>query len=111
MTDLDKGILAELDKRSSVDAYRRNLQKVYIGKLIELLKPGKGVIQNIPVGVTYGFENRTVDLSETDLPSTVRGHLEGIKSKLQLAQRVTDKMSRYHYADLLNRIEEALDPK
>ena len=111
LTDLDKGILAELDKRSSVDAYRRNLQKVYIGKLIELLKPGKGVIQNIPVGVTYGFENRTVDLSETDLPSTVRGHLEGIKSKLQLAQRVTDKMSRYHYADLLNRIEEALDPK
>jgi hypothetical protein len=111
LTDLENEILAEIKKKASVDVYRRNLQKIYLSKLISLLKPGKGMIQSIPVGVTSGYESRTVDLSLTDLPSVVRGHLEIIKTQLQQVQRVSDKISRYHYVDLLKRVEEALDPK
>lgn len=111
LTDLGNEILVEIKKKSSVDVYRRNLQKIYLSKLISLLKPGKGMIQSIPVGVTSGYESRTVDLSLTDLPSVVRGHLEIIKTQLQQVQRVSDKISRYHYVDLLKRVEEALDPK
>jgi hypothetical protein len=111
LADLETGIISEIKRKTPVPIHRRNLQKVYIDKLIELLNPGNGMIQNIPVGVTYGFDNRTVDLDLTDLPSVVRGHLVSIKSGIQPLLSIADKPSRYHYQDLLQRIERSLDPK
>jgi hypothetical protein len=40
MTDLNKGIFWIENKKSSIDIYRRNIQKLYVDKMIELLNPG-----------------------------------------------------------------------
>lgn len=110
LTDMESGILSELKSRAKVDQYRRNLQKVYVNKLIELLDPKSASLRSIPVGITYGYSSRTVNLSETDLPSIARGHLEELKKRLVSTGSVSDKMSKYHYQDLLERVNTALDP-
>lgn len=112
MTDLNKGIFSELKNKNSIDIYRRNIQKLYVDKMVELLKPGKASVRSVKVGVTYGFDTRSVDLAQTDLPSIARGQLNGLKNELKLsAPRMTDRMSKYHVLDLIYRIGEGLDPK
>ncbi|NIJ55998.1 zinc-dependent metalloprotease [Dyadobacter arcticus] len=111
-TDLESGIWAEAKSGKAIDPYRRNLQKVYTEKLIDLLKPGKANVQSIPVGVTYGFSTRVVELEKTDLPSVARAHLEDLKTTLQgAAAKSGDKITKYHLQDVLQRIKMALDPK
>ncbi|WP_025762623.1 zinc-dependent metalloprotease [Dyadobacter tibetensis] len=110
--DLEQDIWSELKGGKSIDVFRRNLQKVYTGKLIDMLKPGKATVNAIPVGVTYGFNTRTVDLNETDLPSISRAHLEMLRTAIQSAlPKTTDKLTRYHLQDIQQRIKLALDPK
>lgn len=112
MTDLNKGIFSELKGSSSIDIYRRNIQKIYVDKLIELLKPGSATVRSVPVGVTYGFNTRKVNLAQTDLPSIARGQLNTLKNELKMATiRMTDTVSKYHVQDLIARIGEALNPK
>jgi hypothetical protein len=112
INDLNKGIFSELNNKSSIDIYRRNIQKLYVDKMIELLKPGTANVRSVPVGVTYGFKTRNVNLAQTDLPSIARGQLIKLKNELKSATpRMTDKMSEYHVLDLVSRIGEALDPK
>ena len=111
-SELEGGIWSEVKKGTSVDLFRRNLQKVYTEKLIDLLKPGKANVQSVPVGVTYGYNTRVVELDKTDLTSIARAHLEGLKATIQLAiPKTTDKISKYHLQDVLQRIKFALDPK
>lgn len=112
MTDLRSGIWAELKSHKAIDVYRRNLQKVFTEKLITLLTPTTTTVLSIPPGVTYGYNTRIVDLKKTDLPSITRAHLESLKSEIKAALPLTtDKMSKYHLQDVLNRIDKGLDPK
>jgi hypothetical protein len=112
VSDLKNGIFSELKGSSSIDVYRRNIQKLYVDKMIELLKPGTAMVRSVPVGVTYGFTTRRVNLAQTDLPSIARGQLNSLKNEMKLASsRMTDRMSRYHLQDLISRIGQALDPK
>ena len=112
VSDLKNGIFSELKGSGSIDVYRRNIQKLYVDKMIELLKPGTTMVRAVPVGVTYGFTTRRVNLAQTDLPSIARGQLNSLKNEMKLASsRMTDRMSRYHLQDLISRIGQALDPK
>jgi hypothetical protein len=112
LTDLKSGIFSELKSSSAIDQYRRNLQKVYVDKLVVLLTPGKTLVRSIPVGVTYGFDTKQVDLNQTDLPSIARAQLEALRAELKGSSvRITDKISKYHVQDLVNRITKGLDPK
>ena len=112
ITDLNKGIFSELKGASSIYIYRRNVQKLYVDKLIEMLKPGTATVRAVPVGVTYGFTTKRVNLSQTDLPSISRGQLNALKNDLKMSSaRMSDRMSKYHVQDLISRIGQALDPK
>lgn len=112
INDLSNGILSETKTGVATDVYRRNIQKVYIDNLIGLLKPAKVAVRSIPVGVTYGFNTKMVDLNQTDVPSIARGELQSLKSQLGAAiSKATDKLTKYHLQDLYNRIDSALDPK
>jgi hypothetical protein len=111
-TDLESGIWSEVKAGKAIDLYRRNLQKVYIEKLIDLLKPGKANVLSVPVGVTYGYSTRVVELEKTDLPSVARAHLESLKASMQGAiAKSGDKITKYHLQDVSQRIKMALDPK
>lgn len=112
LTDLKNGIFSELKSSAAIDMYRRNIQKLYIDKVIGLLKPGTTTLRSVPVGVTYGFTTKTVNLSQTDLPSIARGQLISLKNQIKTAaSKTTDRMSKFHLLDLISRIDEALDPK
>jgi hypothetical protein len=95
MMDLRQGIFSELKSKTTIDIYRRNLQKVMIDRVAALLNPGTTAVRAIPVGITYGYNIRLVDLSKTDLPSIARGTLVSLRSELKAAApRFTDKMSK-----------------
>ncbi|WP_374507448.1 zinc-dependent metalloprotease [Flavobacterium sp.] len=112
MTDLRNGIFTELKSNKPIDIYRRNLQKVFIDKVTGLLNPGNASVRSVPVGVTYGFNSRTVNLNQTDLPSIARGQLVSLKSNIKAAAaKSTDRLSKLHLLDLVSRIDKALDPK
>ncbi len=97
MNDLKGNIF----NNSNVDIYRRNLQRNYVGSLITLLnaKPsapsrGSGVVVS----------------QNSDVSAIVRGTLKTVKDDL-LTKSSSDLINKYHYEDLIYRIEKALDPK
>jgi len=110
-TDLESNIWTGIKSGQPLDIYQRNLQKVYADKMINLLKPGKANVQSIPPGTVYASSVRVVELDKTDLPSIARGHLEILKTLIQKAIPVqTDKITKYHLKDILQRITLALNP-
>lgn len=111
MTDLKKGIFSELASGGKIDIYRRNIQKLYVDKLIGLLKPGNVVVRSNSVGSTYGMNSRTVNLAQTDLPSIARGQLIALKNEMKVASTRMDRLSKFHLLDLVARIDTAMNPK
>ena len=96
LEDLRKGIFSELYNGKKVDAYRRNLQRSYVDIAISY-------IQKIEEGD---------DVSGTDIIALMRGELETLQSQLNRMQYSTsDRLSRYHYKDLIARIEKAFSDK
>ncbi|PWK29023.1 uncharacterized protein DUF5118 [Arcicella aurantiaca] len=111
-TDVRTSIWSELRSRKAIDASRRNLQKIYVEKMISTLNA-------TGVAPTGGFSFRgtvvpaAVDPRKTDIISVSRGHLLTLKDEIKsaLVQPTLDKMGKYHLQDCLFRIEKGLDPK
>ena len=112
LTDLRTEIFSELKSKKSIDIYRRNLQKSFVERAIALLNPTQpAVLLYVPVGGSYGFTTRTVDLKKTDVPSIIRGNLETLLAELRASGGAGDKLTRYHIQDLIKRIDRALNPR
>tara|TARA_R110002073_G_scaffold62200_3_gene156185 strand:- start:6253 stop:8694 length:2442 start_codon:yes stop_codon:yes gene_type:complete len=91
MSDLRRGVWAELYSRKSIDAYRRNLQRAYISQLGFLMSKGAEI---------------------SDVKPVVRGELNRIKRDTKKAiTTAPNTMTRYHLQDIVKRIDEILDPK
>ena len=91
MSDLRRGVWAELHSRKSIDAYRRNLQRAYISQLGFLMSKGAEI---------------------SDVKPVVRGELNRIKRDTKKAiTTAPNTMTRYHLQDIVKRIDEILDPK
>jgi hypothetical protein len=90
LLDLEKGIYSELASGKKIDLYRRNLQKVYIAELIELLDDEKSMYMN------------------SDIPSLARASLVSLKSKARSGAGRQSGVSKAHLQDLVARIEKAL---
>ena len=112
MDDVKKGVWSELSSKKPIDGYRRNLQKVYAEKLIDLITSStSGSLGVIIVGLPRGF---TVppSIKNTDVTSVVRGQLRSLQSEINAAiPGTTDKLSKYHLQDVADRIKKGLDPK
>jgi hypothetical protein len=88
LNDLDDAMWTELRNNDVIDIYRRNLQRLYIDKLIELRNPAK--------------QNREF----RDVAPILQGKLLEIRDRIKRAiPRVKDPMSLYH----LRYIQEKLD--
>jgi len=93
--ELLSGIWSEIPSRSAVSLHRRNLQKVFVDKLIGLYQPAPNVTPN---------------LRNTDVPSLALSKLRQLRSELTAALNASnDTMSRAHYQDCLERIEVVLE--
>jgi hypothetical protein len=103
MSDLKRGIFSELRTNTAIDVYRRNLQKAFVSKLIDAISLDKSATAN--------FNGRSIVIVNTDLPSIARGHLIELRSQLKAANALaTDRLSKFHMADLVARIDKALNP-
>lgn len=103
MADTRKGLFSELRDRSTIDIYRRNLQRAYVERLEHLMTEEQGEASR--------FSTRTsIDVSQSDIRAVVRAELKDLKRDLQNA-RLRDRMSRIHTEDLVERIDTILDPK
>jgi hypothetical protein len=110
MDDLRTGIWSELAARKPIDVYRRNLQKAFVERLGSIVRPpspasssGGGIV------ITIG---PLVDTKKNDIMSVAKGTLRTLKSQITAAlPAYTDRMSRYHLQDMLDRINNILDPK
>lgn len=104
MSDLRKGIFSEVRTNAPIDIYRRNLQKLYVSKLIETMSSDKN-------NVAF-FNGRRIVLADTDIPSIARGQLNELKNQLKsAAASSSDRLTKFHLNDLVARIENAMNPK
>ncbi len=107
MDDAKKAIWSEMSQNKTPDVYKRNLQKTHVSNLISLLS---FVPQTITIG-TMTFTSGA-DIKNTDIVSYARGQLKALQTELAAAIPATsDKLTKYHYQDVAERIKLALQPK
>ncbi len=106
--DLRGGIWKETQSGRPVDTYRRNLQRAYVEKLEELMTKEQN---QLPSSASRFIAYTPIDVSQSDIRPLARGELTKIQTLLRRGLTVNDTMTKYHYQDLLARIEMMLDPR
>ncbi len=105
--DMQNGIWRELNSGAATTTPRRNVQKMHLNKLIELLEPAEASSGRIS---TYFRSTASVDPVMSDISSISTGTLIELYESLEKAAKRSDhKMTKYHYQDCARRISEALD--
>lgn len=108
LNDLKMGIWSELSSKKQIDSHRRNLQKSYVERMINLLNGGN----SITVGFGAGNNALASDPKKTDIISIVKAHLSKLRNEINIASNsIPDAMNKYHLLDVSDRIKRALDPK
>lgn len=101
---LQDGIFSELNTGKAISIFRRNLQKMYLSKLIASLSPN-------PVPLVPGAPQEA-DFINTDIPSIAKSKLAALKGLIQKdIPLVHDGATKAHLLDLTDRISVALDQK
>lgn len=109
MEDLRKSVWTELKSGAKIDVYRRNLQRAHIDRLAFLMTEKQ---MDIPAQFRRFFIRTDVDASQSDIRSVVRAELNELRKQAKSAAgRTSDKMTKYHLLDVVERITEILDPK
>ena len=104
LDDLKKIIFSDLALNKPIDNYRRNLQKSFVERLANFIQPAATPTFTGAIIITFG---PVVDPKKTDMYSVMKGTLRTLRSDLQLAiPQYTDRMSRYHLQDLVERIDK-----
>ncbi len=94
LEDVRKGVWSELNSSSSVDVYRRNLQRTYVNHVKSLM------------------ESEDSDVDGSDIKPLLREELRTLKTEVDRAvNRTVDRRTVLHLQDVQNRIENILDPK
>ncbi|WP_316738205.1 zinc-dependent metalloprotease [Pedobacter aquatilis] len=112
-TDLNASIFTELKSNQAIDVYRRNLQKLYVDKLISIIKPATPATtatNAILVG-RGGTTQGGLSASQSDVASVVKGQLRELDATIKTGANAATGLSKYHLQDLSDRIENALDSK
>ena len=109
MEDLKRGIWIELPTHKPIDNYRRNLQKSFVERMGAIITPSATPAGTGGIIIFFG---PTIDPKKTDIVSVAKGTLRSLRTEITAAlPGYTDKMSRYHLQDLVERIERILNPR
>nr|WP_321223412.1 zinc-dependent metalloprotease [uncultured Psychroserpens sp.] len=101
MQDLRKGLFDEAKSTKNVDVYRRNLQRAYVDRMAFLMTSD---LESNRRGDYYS-------VSQSDIRALVRGELNVLKRQVTAAgNRQVNTVTKYHYKDLVKRIENILEP-
>jgi len=105
LTDLRKGIWSELTSRQPIDIYRRNLQKMFVSRLSDLINPPT---PSSAAAAAFAAQN---SVSNTDAISIAKAQLRTLSAEIKAAlPAITNATSRAHLMDVQDRIQQALDP-
>lgn len=109
LSDLRRGLWKETYSGRNIDIYRRNLQRSYIGYMGNLLSARSSGGR----GGQIGFEGTlSYNVATSDVHALIRGELKTLRSKLRTARNTNvNTVTRYHYEDVIARIDQLLDPK
>jgi hypothetical protein len=100
LTDLDKGLWAELQNHQAVDSYKRFMQKSEVLYMIDNAAAGEKP------------STSDTDLSSTDVPTTLRSHLKNIMTQCRVAlPAYTDPAMIAHLKYISDKIDNYLNPK
>ncbi|MDF2156231.1 zinc-dependent metalloprotease [Algoriphagus sp. CAU 1675] len=106
--DLRKGIWTELASGKTIDVHRRALQRAHIERLEVLLT---GSEPEVPARFR-SFVGPQINASQSDIRPMARGELKTLQTQIRGAiGRTSDRMSKLHLQDALERINAILDPK
>ena len=103
LRDLRTGLWKEASRGTNVALYRRNLQRTYIDRMAYLmtedLRPNRFR--------RPGFEGQiTYNVNTSDVRALVRGELKTLRTRLRTAKNYNiSKETRYHYEDVIARID------
>ena len=101
LSELRSGIWKEITNKTSVNVYRRNLQRAYLERMEYLMT------QEIKNTNSSDYYN----VSQSDVRALVRGELINLKSQLSLAKNnPVDLETKYHILDSIDRTSKILDP-
>jgi hypothetical protein len=107
--DLRGSIFEPASRGRAVDTYQRNLQRAYVEQLEELMT---GEQSRMGGFAAQFFGYTPINVSQSDIRPLARGELKTIQSLARRGLNSTrDKLTRYHYDELIARIENMLDPK
>jgi hypothetical protein len=108
MDDVRNGIWSELDNNSEIGVHRRNLQRAYLERMEYLMNEE---LPDIPSAFKEFLGWTDVDVSQSDIRPIVRNQLQILLDDVQNTQnRVGDRATGAHLADVEVRIENILNP-
>lgn len=111
MDDLRRSIFSELTTRKATDVYRRNLQKMFVERIISLLPGGSSPLTVGGFGITFQI-SPSLNIKNTDAYSILKGTLRTLRNDIRTAiPLTTDAMTKLHLQDLNDRITAILEPK
>jgi hypothetical protein len=109
MEDTRKGLFSELTSRQASDIFRRNLQKLYVGQMGELIIPAASA--GAP-SLMSAFMAPSAEIKNTDVVSEAKAQLKKLAATIQANKAsISDAATVNHLSDLQDRIKEILDPK
>ncbi len=104
MTDLRRGVWTELRNSSSIDIYRRGLQRAYLERMAFLMT------EEQPPSRRYSSRTN-VDVSVSDIRPVVKAALKKLQREVRSGlARSRNEISRYHLEDVADRIDDILNP-
>jgi hypothetical protein len=93
-TDVQNGVWSELESRTQIDPFRRNLQRAYLDKMADLM------------------EEEEAKYDQSDIKAVTRGMLDRLREDLKKSVgRQKDDISKFHLQDALARVEKILEGK
>ena len=102
LSDLRIGIWSEANSGTNVSVYRRNLQRVYLEAMFQLMTED----------LDKNRSRQYFNVNQSDIRALVRGELNRVKELLTSAsKRSINTETKYHYLDAVERINVILDPK
>jgi hypothetical protein len=109
MSELRQGIWKELYQGRKIDTYNRNLQRAYLDRMEYLMTKDQ---PPVPSRFRRFIIRTNVDVAQSDIRPVVRAELNNLKRNIRNAIGMTsDKMSKYHLQDALERVNMILNPK
>lgn len=109
MTDLRKGLFSELSRGRKITRPRRNLQRTYVSRLHDVMTQEQSPL---PARFRRFISRSNIDVENSDIRAIVRAELTTLRRSLRNSVGgSSDRMTRYHIQDLIERINDILDPK